>query len=83
MKTIQLTFLFEDTGFCKDVFQSVNRPYYYCNRDTVDGTWYTSRLPSRPYCLNSPSCLPAEPRRKNNSFPPSSISDKQSARVPT
>ena len=42
MKTIQLTFLFEDTGFCKDVFQSVNQPYYYCNRDTVDGTWYTS-----------------------------------------
>ena len=41
MKTIQLTFLFEDTGFCKDVFQSVNQPYYYCNRDTVDGTWYT------------------------------------------
>ena len=38
MKTIQLTFLFEDTGFCKDVFQSVNQPYYYCNRDTVDGT---------------------------------------------
>ena len=36
MKTIQLTFLFEDTGFCKDVFQSVNQPYYYCNRDTVD-----------------------------------------------
>lgn len=35
MKTIQLTFLFEDTGFCKDVFQSVNQPYYYCNRDTV------------------------------------------------
>lgn len=32
MKTIQLTFLFEDTGFCKDVFQSVNQPYYYCNR---------------------------------------------------
>lgn len=29
MKTIQLTFLFEDTGFCKDVFQSVNQPYYY------------------------------------------------------
>ena len=28
MKTIQLTFLFEDTGFCKDVFQSVNQPYY-------------------------------------------------------
>lgn len=27
MKTIQLTFLFEDTGFCKDVFQSVNQPY--------------------------------------------------------
>ena len=25
----------EDTGFCKDVFQSVNQPYYYCNRDTV------------------------------------------------
>ena len=42
MKTIQLTFLFEDTGFCKDVFQSVNQPYYYCNRDTVDCTWYTS-----------------------------------------
>ena len=42
MKTIQLTFLFEDTGFCKDVFQSVSQPYYYCNRDTVDGTWYTS-----------------------------------------
>ena len=44
MKTIQLTFLFEDTGFCKDVFQSVNQPYYYCNRDTVDGTWYTCLL---------------------------------------
>ena len=26
MKTIQLTFLFEDTGFCKDVFQSVTSP---------------------------------------------------------
>ena len=38
MKTIQLTFLFEDTGFCKDVFQSVNQPYSSCNRDTVDGT---------------------------------------------
>ena len=42
MKTIQLTFLFEDTGFCKDVFRSVSQPYYYCNRDMVDGIWYTS-----------------------------------------
>ena len=50
MKTIQLTFLFEDTGFCKDVFQSVNQPYYYCNRDTVDGTWYTSMKKHGHYC---------------------------------
>lgn len=42
MKRIQLTFLFEDTGFCKDVFRSVSQPHYYCNRDMVDGTWYTS-----------------------------------------
>ena len=42
MKTIQLTFLFEDTGFCKDVFRSVSQPYYYCNRDMVDGIWYNS-----------------------------------------
>lgn len=42
MKKIQVTHLFEDTGFCKDVFQSVSQPYYYCNRDSVDGTWYTS-----------------------------------------
>lgn len=42
MKTIQVTPLFEDVGFCKNVFQSVSKPYYYCNRDIVDGTWYTS-----------------------------------------
>ena len=42
MKTIQVTPLLEDVGFCKNVFQSVSRPYYYCNRDIVNGIWYTS-----------------------------------------
>lgn len=42
MKTIQVTPLFEDVGFCKNVFQSVAKPYYYCNRDIVDGIWYIS-----------------------------------------
>ena len=42
MKTIQVTPLFEDVGFCKNVFQSVTKPYYYCNRDIVDGIWYIS-----------------------------------------
>lgn len=42
MKRIQVTHFFEDTGFCKDVFQSVSQPYYYCNRDTENGIWYTS-----------------------------------------
>ena len=55
MKTIQLTFLFEDTGFCKDVFQSVNQPYYYCNRDTVDGTCAFGSLPSEPHFAHEPA----------------------------
>ena len=42
MKKIQVTPFFEDIGLCKNVFRSISEPHYYCNRDTVDGTWYTS-----------------------------------------
>lgn len=39
---IQVTHLFEDTGFCKDVFQSVSEPRFYVNRDSASGEWYTA-----------------------------------------
>ena len=39
---IQVTHLFEDTGFCKDVFQSVSEPRFYINRDSETGEWYTA-----------------------------------------
>lgn len=39
---IQVTHLFEDTGFCKDVFQSVSEPRFYVNRDSESGEWYTA-----------------------------------------
>ena len=42
MKKIQVTYFFEDSGFCKDVFKSVDIPHYYYNRDTASGVWYTS-----------------------------------------
>ena len=42
MKSIQVTHYFEDVGLCKDVFQSVSEPHFYCNRDTESGIWHTS-----------------------------------------
>lgn len=42
MKKIQVTYFFEDSDFCKDVFKSVDIPHYYYNRDTASGVWYTS-----------------------------------------
>lgn len=42
MKTVQLTLPFGGIGFYKDVLQSVDQPYCYCNRGMVDGTRYTS-----------------------------------------
>lgn len=39
---IQVTHLFEDTGFCKEVFQSVSESRFYVNRDSESGEWYTA-----------------------------------------
>ena len=54
MKTIQVTPLFEDVGFCKNVFQSVAKPYYYCNRDIVDALDgngdFDGKNPFVPFC---------------------------------
>lgn len=51
MKKIQVTYFFEDSDFCKDVFKSVDIPHYYYNRDTASGVWYTS---TPDYYANGP-----------------------------
>lgn len=38
----QISFLFEDPGFCIDVFCTIAEPVRYYNRDTESGAWYSS-----------------------------------------
>ena len=38
----QISFLFEDPGYCKDVFRTIAEPVRYYNRDTESGAWYSS-----------------------------------------
>lgn len=38
----QISFLFEDSGFCIDVFCTIAEPVRYYNRDTESGAWYSS-----------------------------------------
>ena len=38
----QISFLFEDPGFCIDVFCTITEPVRYYNRDTESGAWYSS-----------------------------------------
>ena len=38
----QISFLFEDPGFCIDVFCTIAKPVRYYNRDTESGAWYSS-----------------------------------------
>ena len=38
----QISFLFEDPGFCIDVFCTIAEPVRYYNRDTESGARYSS-----------------------------------------
>ena len=38
----QISFLFEDPGFCIDVFCTIAEPIRYYNRDNESGAWYSS-----------------------------------------
>lgn len=42
MKKVRVQLLFEDEGFCKDVFVTVHGSKRYFNRDTETGVWYST-----------------------------------------
>ena len=52
MRQIKVAYLFEDSGLCRDVFQSIEQPGQYFNRSTLNGVWYHTDV-SGNYCENS------------------------------
>lgn len=52
MNRIKVTFLFEDSGLCRDVFHAVDQPGWYFNRSTLNGVWYHADT-SGNYCESS------------------------------